>query len=445
MLKVRILIFSFEINPYFCFTNDLRIMATVSWVVMKHHKKADGTYNIKIRITHNRTTAYLATEIYTDMVRFKKGSSSGIITDGDIEDEVNAKVKEIRKIINLSQEIVSCLETAKDVISFIESRKQTSKDIDFFEYADKIIQNTDRSGTKYIRENAVMVFSRFLGKRELPFNMFTGKLLRAFDAWLRTERVYITERTKIAHTVKPASDSGVRLYMTTLKSIFYKALNEYNDYDIGNIIIANNPFRSYKVPHENVAMKKAVSVETIKTIRDYKSTNKKNRQVTLARDMFMLSFYLAGINMADLFECGPINKDGRLEYNRVKTRDKKKDSAFTSIFVIPEALEIIEKYKDPDGIRLLRLYKDFKRKENVQTIVNTGLYRICDESGIPHVCYYTARHSFATIARNDCDVPKDDISLCLTHQSGFKITDTYIKPDFKRIDEVVHKVVSLLY
>ena len=212
-----------------------------------------------------------------------------------------------------------------------------------------------------------------------------------------------------------------------------------------NIIIANNPFRSYKVPHENVAMKKAVSVETIKTIRDYKSTNKKNRQVTLARDMFMLSFYLAGINMADLFECGPINKDGRLEYNRAKTRDKKKDGAFTSILVIPEALEIIEKYKDPDGIRLLRLYKDFKRKENVQTIVNTGLYRICDESGIPHVCYYTARHSFATIARNDCDVPKDDISLCLTHQSGFKITDTYIKPDFKRIDEVVHKVVSLLY
>lgn len=52
--------------------------------------------------------------------------------------------------------------------------------------------------------------------------------------------------------------------------------------------------------------------------------------------------------------------------------------------------------------------------------------------------------TFDTIARNDCNVSKDDVALCLTHQSRIKITDTYIKPDYSRIDEVVRKVVALL-
>lgn len=412
---------------------------------MKHHKKADGTYNIKVRVTHNRTTSYIPTEIYTEMVRFKKSSSSGIITDSAIEDEVNGKIKEIRKTINSSPDIIANLETAKDVVQFLERQKVTSRDIDFFQYADRIIASTEKRGTKHIRESAVLTFSRFLKKRELPISAFTGKIIKEFDAWMRTERIYTTAITKKTHKVKPAKDAGVRLYMTQLRTIFYKAMDEYNDYDTGNIIIANNPFRSYKIPNESLAPKRAVSPDIIKSIESYRCDKKKNRQVTLAHDLFMLSFYMAGINIADLFECDKISDNGRLEYNRAKTRDKKKDRAFTSILVIPEALEIIEKHKDPDGIKLLRLYKDFKSKSNVQTVVNTGLYKISDELGIPHVCYYTARHSFATIARNNCDVSKDDIALCLTHQSGIKVTDTYITPDYDKIDKAVTKVVQLVF
>lgn len=51
-------------------------MATISWVVFKHHKKADGTFNPKIRVTHNRTTSYMSTNIYTPFARFKRGAST---------------------------------------------------------------------------------------------------------------------------------------------------------------------------------------------------------------------------------------------------------------------------------------------------------------------------------------------------------------------------------
>lgn len=39
-------------------------MATFKSLIQKHHKKADGTWNVKIRVTHNRQIKYLATPIY---------------------------------------------------------------------------------------------------------------------------------------------------------------------------------------------------------------------------------------------------------------------------------------------------------------------------------------------------------------------------------------------
>lgn len=77
-------------------------MATIAWVVLKHHKKVDGTFNPKIRVNHNRSTAYISTNIHTSLVRFKRGSSTGLITDGAIQDSLNDKVSSIRKIINLN-------------------------------------------------------------------------------------------------------------------------------------------------------------------------------------------------------------------------------------------------------------------------------------------------------------------------------------------------------
>jgi len=55
---------------------------------------------------------------------------------------------------------------------------------------------------------------------------------------------------------------------------------------------------------------------------------------------------------------------------------------------------------------------------------------------------YYARHSWATIARNDCNVSKSDIAECLNHSTN-TITDIYIKKDWKTIDNANKKVIDL--
>lgn len=87
-------------------------MATIQILILKHHKKADGTFNPKFQIIHNRTKAYMPTAIYTQFVRFKKGQTQGVITESTIEDQLNKKVAEIRNILNERSEIIDSFKSA---------------------------------------------------------------------------------------------------------------------------------------------------------------------------------------------------------------------------------------------------------------------------------------------------------------------------------------------
>ncbi|RLA75485.1 MAG: hypothetical protein DRG30_04440 [Epsilonproteobacteria bacterium] len=56
-----------------------------------------------------------------------------------------------------------------------------------------------------------------------------------------------------------------------------------------------------------------------------------------------------------------------------------------------------------------------------------------------------ARHTWATIARNDCRINKDDIALCLGHQDiDNQVTDMYIKYDYSIIDDSNRKVIDFV-
>jgi hypothetical protein len=56
-----------------------------------------------------------------------------------------------------------------------------------------------------------------------------------------------------------------------------------------------------------------------------------------------------------------------------------------------------------------------------------------------------ARHTWATIARNDCRIPKDDVALCMGHEDqDNKVTDIYINYDYSIIDEANKRVLNLL-
>lgn len=427
-------------------------MATVSWVVFKHHKKSDNTYNPKIRISHNRTSSYISTSIYTELVRFKRNSASGTITSEKIKEELDGLVREYRQIINEHQDVVNECETSKDIVAMIERRKQR-KEIDFIEFARMFIEKTPNEGTKTVKTTGINSLCHFLnhknGNEKLLIKDLTSRFLREYEAWLRQERYITVRQNKTAKqaykTIKKSAlnDTGVHSYMGIIQSVFNAALLHFNDYEKGDIIITNDPFKVYTIPAVLEAKKRAVDVDIIRKIYNYSPINKRKRTTMFTRDIYILSFLLAGMNAVDMLNCRMVN--GRIEYERQKTKDRRKDNAFISVYVHPLALPIINKYRDLSGKNLFDFYKRYSNVRNLTKGIHRGMRSLCEELGIDYIQFYSARHSFATIARNECDISKDDISLCLNHSSGKTVTDTYIKQDFLRIDKVINKVVEYVF
>ena len=195
------------------------------------------------------------------------------------------------------------------------------------------------------------------------------------------------------------------------------------------------------------------------------------RRQELARDVFMLSFFLVGMNTVDMFnEPYSSRKNGRSTYQRSKTKNRREDNAEISIKIEPEAERLMKKYADPDKVRLVSLYKLYSDSSTFNGAVNKGFKRILQEVNqsveweikeavskqekeeltkflIPEdTRAYSVRHSWATIARNMLNISKDDIDLCLNHvNEARKMADVYIDKDFTRIDQANRRMIDLLF
>ncbi len=159
----------------------------------------------------------------------------------------------------------------------------------------------------------------------------------------------------------------------------------------------------------------------------------------MARDLFMLSFYLCGMNAVDFYNLKKKDiKDGRIEYNRAKTKGRRRDNAFISIKLIDEAKPLLKKYIE----KLPRMYKFY---EGLDAALSSGMIKLRELTEIPEITFYWARHTFANTARNNCRMSKDDVALALNHiDEGHRTTDIYIAKDWRIVDEVQEKVVGLL-
>jgi len=88
-------------------------------------------------------------------------------------------------------------------------------------------------------------------------------------------------------------------------------------------LIKHYPFKKYKVGSAPLAENRNNNLEEEIRIRDCKVSP--NSRAALARDLYMLSFYLCGMNAVDLFKISTDDiRNGRVDYNRSKARENGK-------------------------------------------------------------------------------------------------------------------------
>lgn len=197
------------------------------------------------------------------------------------------------------------------------------------------------------------------------------------------------------------SDTSIRIYLILLKTLVNYAIK------LGYVSFRIHPFVLLKIPAASTR-ELDLSVAEIKQIRDVPLTKTLYRY---ARDVFMLTYYLGGINLRDLTEYN-FNNQSEMRYIRHKTRQTKKNENLIVFTIQPEALEIIQRYKGTDGHLHFGPYHTY---EKVYSMVYRYLPFVAIEAGITKkVTYYSARKSFAQHGY-ELGIQLEQIEYCLGH------------------------------
>lgn len=295
---------------------------------------------------------------------------------------------------------------------------------DLISYYEEYISNIRRMSTRKAHEHTLKKI-RECDQRRLSFKDVDRAWLQGFVRQLFSQ--HLDSRGREITGVQKLTPNGVNFHLRNLRTVYNDAISagaaESNWY----------PFKRFVMPSEEPA-KLVLPVCDLRIIRDYPCEEFCQRYL----DVFMLSFYLMGINIGDLLLLRPNNLvAGRIEFNRQKT------GKHYSIKVEPEAMEIIERWR---GRKYLLCFMDervdyhsFLKKMNKRLKdfgpveidmkargkkTKTGLY--------PFLRSYYARDTWATLA-SVLDVPEDTIAAALGHGAR-NVTRSYISFNIRKVD-----------
>lgn len=396
-------------------------MATVKFYLDKRRQKKDGTYPIKLNVFHNKQIM-IATQLSASEKEWN-GNEYSVRAQ-------NYKPRNIvaRGIINKAETVIFTLEqqeklkstTDKALKKLIEdaisSKVENQKT--FLYYLDEFVSKKTNQGTKSIyttTRNKIEEYDSYC-----TFESMDKSWLENFETWM-------------AKTMKV---NAYAIHLRNIRSVFNYAIDE--EYT------TLYPFRRFSIKKEETR-KRSLTAEQLRLLRDYPCEEYQIRY----RDMFMLMFYLIGVNAADLFNAKhSALVNGRFEYKRAKT------GKLYSIKVEPEAQAIIEKYKGKDY--LLNIMDEYGNYKDFLHRMGIGLKQIgeTERKGLggkksrnplfPDLSSYWSRHTWATIAA-ELDIPKEVIAHALGHSwANSTTTDIYIRFDMKKVDEANRKVIDFV-
>lgn len=396
-------------------------MATANFYLDIRRIKDNGKYPVRIRIQHRRmfliSTEFDATLGTWEGTEYNKR-----------EQNYKAKNVALRNLINKVEGFLIGLrdegriarmsdKQLKDTLKrFLSTKQEQCRE--FVHYLDEFAAKKNNPGTRTVyatTKNKILAFDP-----SCTFDTMDGDWLKRFEKWM--------------------ADSGMK---TNAYAIHLRNIRAVFNYAIDEEYTTLYPFRKFSIRKEETR-KRSLTVQQLRTLRDYPCEEYQR----VYRDMFMLMFYLIGINAVDLFLAKPADVvNGRIEYRRAKT------GKLYSILIQPEAAEIIKRYK---GKRyLLNIMDDFLDYKNFLhrmgiVLKQIGMVERVGRGGkkvrtplFPDLSSYWSRHTWATLAAS-LDIPKETISEALGHSFGSEVTSIYINFDCRKVDEANRKVIDYL-
>ena len=277
-------------------------MATTKIYLDTRASKPGAEAPLKIRLTHQRQVCNF---------------SLGIKLTPEQWDDANKRIISHKRLKCLNEYI---RQRYLDIeIAILDTLKTKGRNISVQELKREVLRAIDPSepesepagsGTFYKK------FVTFADSRKSEGNKSayrqTIRRLEAFDPDIRSKnfedvtKQYLTDfDTFMSRTSK--SLNAHAMHLRNIRAVFNDAIDDG--------VTVFYPFRKFKI-RTQPTRKRSMSIEQIRTLMNYPC----EEYQIVYRDMFMLMFYLCGINAVDLLNARPdAIVNGRLEYIRAKT------------------------------------------------------------------------------------------------------------------------------
>ena len=392
-------------------------MATLKLTIFKAKVLKDGRHKIRIAVCHHQETSYIVTRFIIDnLSQFKSGQ---VVKRPDAS-TINMK---LRNMLNEYQERMDAIKNIEmyscaQLKSLLVGQGNVITAPTFQAVANEYIEQLTKSGrgnyAKLLERNC-RYFTEF-SKGDFLLADINPMIVENYSNFLR-------------HT-KGIGETTIGMMMSRTRTIINRGVKQQLvKYDI-------NPFAYYKIKTAPVR-EVDLSIENIIKIKNYCPDSKK---LKVARDLFMLSFYLCGINLADLLQVDFRNVN-HVEYVRKKAVNLKQSDQRIVIPIPHAATPIIYRWMNKNTGKL-----DFGYKftySNFYRYLTRSLNNVAAELNIKEkVVYYSARKSFAQFA-SELGIPDGVIDYCLGHSDKSRgVIRYYTKVREKQAEVAINRVID---
>lgn len=379
---------------------------------------------VRISLNHGSSSAYIDTGVSVKPSQWEKRNGRWEVVRHPLATRYNLVISE-RKLA-VEKALIELREAGKlRGRSLAEIRKMVVDAIDkgsavgpllFMEKFDEWTAGKEKKNTRVTYEvTARKIRAYDKNADRLHFEDITRQWLTGFDAWM-------------ARTAPSANARNIHL--RNIRAVY----NEWSD-----MIDSPYPFKRFKIVAETTR-DRSIPAESLRELFNADCTERQG----VYRDYFKLQFLLAGLNIGDLAHLKKLT-NGRAEGMRRKTGQP------FSLCILPEAEEIINKYRGKDYV--VDILERSTSYETFAHCMNEAIKRIGTkynphtkgwdgEAIVPDACVYSARYSFATIAA-ELDLPERTIGAAMGQSTKKSVTSIYIRTDMRRkIDDAQRKVAD---
>ena len=390
-------------------------MATLRLTIIKKKPLVDGSYKIKVAICHKGETCYINTR-YTvaSTTHFRDGQ---IIKEADAP-ATNSKLRALMdfyqdKLDSIHNQGLYTCKQLKDLLmqASDQEEKPTYSQV-CKEYIEEL-ESDKRHSYALLIERSMRYFREFT-KIDIQLVDMTPFIITNF-------KKHLTQRKKLSETT-------ANMMLSQIKAVVNRAIQ------YGKVAYTIHPFISTKIAKAPVR-DIAISRDSLIKIRD---CNPASYKFCVARDMFMLSFYLCGMNPADLLSVK--FSDESVSFKRTKIKNRTISDENTILHIPYEAKLIINKYKGKN----VKIDLNYKFSFiNLCRHVGRCITELAKELGIEEkVTFTSARKTFAQFA-HDLGVQDSIIDYCLGHSSHNRgVVAYYAKDAVKHAKIVIERVIG---